>query len=190
MGHRQAGRRVKGFCFIEIMVYIALMVIIGIPLTMVALAGSRSSVEGDMLSKILERNRSVLQRIHTEYRGSLAGTTVVSDDGRILGFISNGGFDGTGAVAGPPIRYVIRLAPGEYANGVDDNKNGLADEGVLMRTDKAAGQGIVLTNSLDTAGSRFRLNGTGVTITLTTFGRSASGEVSRFRRTMTIYPRN
>ncbi|MGH9362964.1 MAG: prepilin-type N-terminal cleavage/methylation domain-containing protein, partial [Thermoanaerobaculia bacterium] len=76
--------RERGVSLLELMIYIAVMAILGIPLSMVTVSVSRSSAEGDMLSKILERNRSGLQRVVSEYRESLGGTTVIAAGGKTL----------------------------------------------------------------------------------------------------------
>lgn len=193
MGHRGiAGTDgERGVSLLELMIYLTVMAILGVPLAMVTVSVSRSSAEGDMLSKILERNRAALHRISSEYRESLNGTTVIGAGGKSLQFTSNGGFDGTGPVAGPIIVYDIRLAPGETGNGTDDNNNGLIDEGSLVRVNQGTNEQIVLTNALNTTLSSFVANGGGVTINLTTSGKTHhSNLVTEAQRAVTVFPRN
>jgi hypothetical protein len=173
------------------MIYITVMAILGVPLAMVTVSVSRSSAEGDMLSKILERNRSSLQRIISEYRNSLSGTTVVSNGGKTLQFTTTGGFNGTAPVAGPIIRYEIRLAPGEAVNGVDDNRNGLIDESILVRVNPSINEEVVLSSGLNTAASSFVAAATGVTVNLTTSGHTSGATATTdAQRSITVYPRN
>jgi type II secretory pathway pseudopilin PulG len=189
---RTAGRiSERGVSLLELMIYLAVMAILGIPLAMVTVTVSRSAAEGDMLSKILERNRSTLQRIVGEYRESLQGTTSVLNGGKTLRFTSNGGFNGAAPVAGPIIRYEVRLSPTETVNGVDDDRNGLADESILVRVDQSTAQEVVITGGLNTALSSFAVNGNGVTVNVTTSGRvnGASG-VTDAQRSITVFPRN
>ena len=144
-----------------------------------------------MLSKILERNRSSLQRMTSEYRESLKGTTVVPVGGKSFQFTSNGGFNGAGPVAGPIIRYEIRIAPDEAQNGSDDNGNGLIDEGSLIRVDTSTAEELILTNTLSTAGSSFTANTGGLDIRLTTSGYTLGATVAtEAERFITVYPRN
>jgi type II secretory pathway pseudopilin PulG len=193
MGHRiRVGRgRQVGFTLLEVMIYIGVMMVIGTPLVMVTLSVSRASAEGDVLSKILERNRSALQRILGEYEVSLSGTTVISAGGKVLQFTSNGGFNGTAPVPGAVLRYEIRLATGETANGVDDNHNGLIDEGALVRMNLSTGEETIITGIVDTAASSFVATGNGITVNMATFGRTAgTTAVCDARCSVTMFPRN
>src|SRR5688572_29836765 len=66
-----------GFTVIETCCYLALLVIVGPSLMSVVLASSRSASAHDTMANVVERNRTVLQRIEREYRKSVAGTTVL-----------------------------------------------------------------------------------------------------------------
>jgi hypothetical protein len=181
----------RGFSLLEAMFYITLLLILGVPLMMVILTISRSSAEGDMFSKITERNRSMLNRIASEYRNSLRSATVVSPDGKVLEFTANDGCDGVGPVAGPIIRYEIRLHPTEAANGLDDNRNGLVDESILVRVNQTTGEEVVLLSGLNTGSSSFADVGSGVNITLTTSGQTHhSTQIMNVQRSVTVYARS
>jgi hypothetical protein len=184
-GHR------GGFTILEAVFYFTLLLILGIPLIAVTMTLSRSSAEGDMFSRILERNRSMLYRIAAEYRNSLRATTIVSPDGKSLEFTSNDGCDGTGPVDGAVIRYEIRLHPTETANGADDNHNGLIDESILVRVNQTKGEEVVLLSGLDTGTSSFAGVAGGVNITLTTSGlANRTGPVMNVQRSLTVYARS
>src|SRR5262245_28499100 len=181
----------RGVSLIELMIYLTVMAILGVPLAMVTISVSRSSAEGDLLTRILERNRSALNRIVSEYRLALSNTTSVTNNGKTLQFTSNGGFNGTGAVAGPVIRYEIRTDPKETVNGKDDNKNGIADESILVRVNQSTGQEIILAAGLKSADCLFTAVGTGITINLTTEGiANGAKAASEAQRAVTVYPRN
>ena len=183
--------RQEGFSLLEIVFYVTILGILGFPIVTVLLQVSRSSAEGDLFSRIIERNRSMIHRIAGEYRNSLRGTTSIPPDGKSLQFTTNAGCDGTGPLAGPVVRYEIRLAPGEVANGADDNGNGLADEGALVRVDPTTGEEVVLLGGLDTALSSFGANGGGVVISLATYGKTRGAQnLTEVRRSITVYPRS
>ncbi len=191
MKREEAGRRERGVSLLEVMFYLTLLSILGIPLVMVTLTVSRSSAEGDMFSRVLERNRSMLYRIAAEYRSSLRSTTRVAPDGKALEFTVNEGCDGTGPVAGPVIRYEIRLHPTEAANGSDDNRNGLVDESILVRVNQTSAEEVVLLSGLATGSSSFVPVPGGVNVTLTTSGlANRSGPVMNVQRSVTVYPRS
>ncbi len=179
----------RGVTLLELMIYLVVVTILGIPILMITLSVSRASAEGDMLSKILERNRACLQRMATEYREALHGTSVFGSTGKWMQFTSTAGFDGAGPIIGPVVRYEIRLAPGETANNVDDNHNLLADDGVVVRSEN--GNEVVIASAVDVNASSFLPAGNGVTITLVTFGRTKDEATpTQASRTLTIYPRN
>jgi len=192
MRQRHGGMRLdQGFSLLEITIYIAVMAIIGIPLAGITLTVSRASADGDMLSKILERNRACILRLTGEYRESVRGTTVITNGGKSLQFTPTTGFNGTAVTTGQPVRYDIRLSPGESANGADDNGNGLIDEGLLVRVDTGTGQEVVLTNTIQYSLSSFTASGTGVRISMDTTGR-ARGATSPtdVQRAITVLPNN
>ena len=84
-----------------------------------------------------------------------SGQPTFSNGGKTLQFTSTNGFDGTAPVAGPVIRYEIRLAPGESLNGLDDNGNGLIDESILVRVNTSIGEEVVLSSGINTSSSSF-----------------------------------
>ena len=167
-----------GLSLVEVSVYLALSLVIGIPLTAVTLTVSRSSAEGTTLTMLQERNRIALQRIAEDYRPSLAGTTVVAAGGKALQFVALGGFDGATAQPGRTIRYELRPQPG------------VADTSVLVRMDLSTGQEVVIGGSI-LPDSSFAPSGSGVILTLATFGRShGTVQASEVRRVISLHPEN
>jgi len=170
----------RGATLVEASVYLAVIAVISIPLIMVILTVSRASAEGTLVAKIQERNRVAVERIIEDYRPSLAGTTSISADGKVLRFTALGGFQGDTALPGAWIRYEIRPPAA----------NGAADEAILVRVDETTGEEIVLTGSLRDS-STFTPSGSGVTLDFTTFGYSqGTNLVSDVKRAMMIQPQN
>ncbi len=189
--HRAASDGERGVSLVEVVFYLSILAVVGIPLLMITVAMSRSSAEGNMFSTMIERNRSMLHRIELEYRNALRATTVVAPDGKSLAFTANAGCDGVGAVAGASIRYEIRLDPKESANGADDNGNGLVDESILVRVDETSGDEVVLMSALDSAKSAFAANGDGIRITLATCGKAyGSPLVASIERSVNVHARS
>jgi len=187
----EASRGVLGFSLIELAVYINLVVLLGVPLIMITLTSSRSSSEGSYLMKIQERNRSVVDRIIEEYRLAKKGTTTISNGGLTLRFTSDGGFNGTTTIAGPVIRYEIRMGTGETANLKDDDHDGLIDEGTVVRVDETTGEQLTLSDGINTQNSFFAANGTGIQVNLTTFGHVPTTSISsEVERSVSVYPQN
>ncbi len=183
--------RARGLSLLELMIYVAVLATLAVPLGMITVSSSRAAAEGDMFSKVLERNRTALNRVIADYRSSRNGTTLITNGGKTLQFTSTTGFDGTAPIAGPVIRYVMRLDPAEAANGLDDNKNGLIDESILVHINQTTLVETVISYGLNTAASSFVANGAGITVNLvhagTTHATSGNYEV---RRAVNVFPRN
>lgn len=176
---RQSWTSERGATVVEASVYVAILAVIAVPLIMVTLTVSRASAEGNLITRIQERNRAVIQRIIEDYRPSLAGTTSVSPDAKVLRFTSLGGFAGVTALPGPWLRYEIRPAPGGGPN-----------EAILVRVNESTGEQVTLTGSLRTD-STFTANGSGVDVAFTTFGSSQGSSLgSDVKRVVTIQPQN
>src|SRR5437867_2086853 len=177
--------RREGFTLLEVAIAIAVLALLGIPLVSIMLASTRSTSENDTFSKVEERNRLALFRIEKEFRKGMTGTITLANSGRDLIFTSTSGFDGTSAVAGPNIRFFFTVDPGETLNGADDDGDGLIDEGSLIRRDESTGNQITICGGINVAGSSFALNGTGVAITVASFGTLASGGNFSLSKSMT-----
>ena len=188
--HRPRNAGERGVTLIELMIYLAVLAILGAPLLMVTLSMSRASAEGDVTSLILERNRTALERIADEVRECRGTSVTTSADGWSLQFTTVTFDTATGtSVDGATVRYEIRVNGTETANGVDDDGDGLIDESSLFRI--SGGQEVMLTNALTASGSSFSWVSPQVTITLVTSGRARgdSGPLN-VTRTLTVAPRN
>lgn len=180
--------RRNGFTLFEVAFYITIIAILGAPLVTLALASARSTTENDVYNKIEERNRTTLHRIEQELRKAMSGTAVVTDAGRTLTFTSTIGFDGVAPIPGPQVAFRFVISSGETSNGLDDNGNGIADEGQLERSDVTGTY--VVSGDIDLASSGFALNGLGVTITAAGIGSLRGTGTYTLSKAMTVYPRN
>jgi len=176
---------------IEFAVYASLAIIVGAQVVQVARTSARTTAESDAYSRLAERNRAVLHRIGSEVRSSIRTSVGVEQAGSRLVLTEAAGFDGVAVVTGDTIAYELQTATGEQANGVDDNGNGLVDEGRLVRVNQTTGESVTLCESLDLAQCGFTLNGSTVESQLTSQGFiHQSGEVLRRSRTVAMTPRN
>ena len=80
----------------------------------------------------------------------------------------------------------------ETANGVDDNGNGLVDEGRLVCTNLSTGEAIPLCGGIDLGPSRFTLAAGGaVSVSLrVSAGAGGIGDVMVRTKRLTVTPRN
>ena len=187
---RFTGRN-SGFTLLETSVYVALVFLLGTPLIQVMLASTRATQENDAITRVEERNRTAFTRIEKEVRKSMGGSLAISNNSQTLTITSTNGFDGSAPIPGDQITFTFRGFNGETVNGADDNGNGVADEGELVRTNLSTGEATVINAGFDLTSTNFALTGTGVTVTLTSFAsidrRYGTFSVSR---SVTIYPRN
>ena len=181
----------RGATLVEVAVYLAVTGIIIGPMAFMVIAATRSTAEGDVITRSLERNRSCLDRLKADFRRCLTGTITVTDVDKTLTFTLTGGFDGTSASVGNIIRYEIQDDPDDAVNGSDDDGNGLVDEKNLVRINQTTGETLVLAANVDGAASGFAINGTGVRATFSTFGwAKGSSLTTEVTQTVVVFPRN
>jgi len=180
-----------GFSLLEVAIYLLVMAIIGGPILAAVLTSSRATKESDTFCKVEERNRAVLTRLEREVRTCISGTLAVSNSGWTLTFTSAAGFDGTSAIHGPVITFTLQAAAGETVNGADDDGDQLIDDGELVRTNLATGEAVTISGGIDLANSTFALSGTGVTLSIGSFGSldRRFGTYSALK-SVTVFPRN
>lgn len=192
MRHHETERRggERGVTLLEVALYTAVLLAIGAPLVSAVLVSTRSTREVDTVNAITERNRTIVLRIEKEVRRAIGSTVSVEDLGRSLALTPPAGFDGASIVPGVRIRFELRPAPGESVNGLDDNGDGLVDEGELIQRDVATGAESLLSRGIDLDASSFSQTSSGFRITLTNFGGGNGGTPFRISKTVTVYPRN
>jgi hypothetical protein len=180
-----------GATLLELVFYIVFFVSLGVPLVASILVATRSASENSAELHVGERNRMVIFRLENEIRQALATTLKTTADGKGLQFNLPGAFDGNAAAVGDPIQYEIRLLPGETANGIDDNQNGLADEAEIERRNIATSEAIVLSAGIDYNASSFAVSGDAAIVTIATVSalRDANATFS-LSRSLTVHARN
>ena len=126
-----------GFTFVEMMIGVVILTIIAGTIAVVSKTGTgtfRSSVANESVNGKLRR---AIQRIAKELSGSATSTLVPTPFAPLgsssLTFQQATGYENGAAVWGPSVQFQFEYAPQELDNGVDDDGNGLIDEGILVR---------------------------------------------------------
>jgi hypothetical protein len=154
-------------------------------------SGRNMVAHGVERSDLEERARTVAARLAREL---LAGRVMMDPAGgsRLVFRKNRGGIDaGTGEIdwsAEGPLVYQFTLSPGELDNGLDDNGNGLIDEGQVDRIE--GGVTTVIATGIPEGGLAFTRNGERIRIDLALEGRDARREMVRAETTRFVYPRN
>lgn len=120
--------RTAGFTLLEIMIALALFAIISGSALQMSLSGSGAYRLGISVADLEMRSGRAVERLVRELSAASADTLDPADP------------DGGGSltfqmpVGGPQtVTFRVELAPLEIRNGVDDNGDGLIDEGLLVR---------------------------------------------------------
>ena len=183
--------RWRGFTLIEVLLYATITVMLSAPVVSVLLVSTQATKDADSFCKAQERNRFCMLQIETDLRECLGTSVIVQNSETQLLFTTSSGFDGTSVTSGPQVRYTLQLDSTESANAVDDDGDGLVDEGVLVRRDVTAGTEGVICGAVDLGASSFSTAGSSVTITLISLGRvDRSSTPFSVARTVTVFPRN
>ena len=189
--HGSSRWRQAGMTLLEAMVCTGIVVVLAGPLISVVLVSSRSTAESASLNQISERNRISLYRVAQETRTAIGSTIVITNSGATLAFSLSASYDGSSVVAGDSILYNLGLATGETSNSVDDNGNGLVDEGRLIRVNASTSETTTICENIDLSSSSFVWDSTTLTINLTTAGQIITDN-STFSNTksVSVVPRN
>lgn len=140
---RRAPASRAGFSLVELLLAVALLSIVLASTAIVSSTGYRTYRASSAQSSAESRARRGLDRAATELRRAVADT--VPNPGGNLGmdlveFRQAVGIDGTGNLQlGPLMRLALELDAGEPANGLDDDGDGLVDEGELVLTRDVGG---------------------------------------------------
>ena len=126
-----------GFTLIELVISVALLGMVIGSAAMVSSSGYRLYQATSLESDVEARAKRALDRLAMELKPA-ARSSLVPDPVGNLGVASMQfaqGVDFTGAgviVLGPPLRILFERDGAELANGVDDDNDGLVDEGSLV----------------------------------------------------------
>ncbi len=129
--------RTPGYTLLELVVGLTLLTILMgsvIMTTQRGIAAYRRSASNSSLDAKVNRALSRLARELVDAGGAnLVPNPTPPLGGATLDFQRPVAWTGGAIVWGPTVRFALELAPGELDNGIDDNGNGLIDEGVLVR---------------------------------------------------------
>lgn len=133
--------RKAGFTLIELVIASVITGILAGGITQVMLGGSGAFRMGVTVADLETRTARTLERMSREIAAADAGTMSPADPagGNWIEFRTPESTAGKTIIWGPRLRYRVELAPLELNNGVDDNGNGLIDEGVLVRIEDFGG---------------------------------------------------
>lgn len=183
--------RARGFTLLEVALYAALLLILGAPLVSVMLASSRNTTDNDTMNRLTERNRSAVFQIEGDLRTRVSANDYVSEWGTWVAVQPAVGFDGTNVIPGNWILWYLRMTPGEYWDGVDNNGNGLVDEGEIVRLDYNDYSQTVVSSGIDIDQTGFGINGDGILATVSNIGLMRGGGAPyRVSKSVTVFPRN
>jgi len=185
--------REQGLTLFELAIYGAVLIVMGGQLAHLVRVSVKTAHESDSVNKVTERNRVALYRIAKDVRGCVATSVTITDSGATLAFTEASGYDEETetVTTGATVTYRFEIASTETNNEVDDDGNGLIDEGRLVRVDGGTSESVVVCERLDLAKCGFTQSGTGVTINVSTQGfLRDSAAVMSIDRDLTVYPRN
>jgi type II secretory pathway pseudopilin PulG len=162
--------RGAGFTLLGTVMAVALLAVIALFLADGVLVSARVSRELSVENDLLTAAQRGLAEMEDEIRNTSADATqsgiAVTNGGAGLQFRTIAGFDTTAnaPVWSGLITYRWELAPGERDNGIDDDGNGLVDEGRLVRLDERGAKAVLIDAvakspafTLATAGGRTTL---------------------------------
>lgn len=203
-------RGAAGFSLVELLIA---MVTMSVMLGAVALATLRGSdayntgrAAADLEARAQRAIALVVEDLRWAGRTGLNPEPLAPFGSAQLDYQSNVGFQGGAVQWGPPTRLGFEYAPGEVDDGLDNNGNGVADEGsIVLRVNPGAAdeQRIVRVNwvrellegevanglddngngLIDEAGLSFEVSGTTLMVRLTLERPDAEGRI--LTRTMT-----
>jgi prepilin-type N-terminal cleavage/methylation domain-containing protein len=142
---RRASAARAGFTMLELLISVVLLSLVLASTAMVSSSGYRTYRASSAQSLAESHARRALERAVNELRSATADS--VPDPGGNLGmdtltFRQAIGVDGGGNLQlGGLMRLAVELDPAELANGLDDDDDGLADEGELVLTRDVGGPG-------------------------------------------------
>ncbi len=133
--------RQAGFTLVELIIASFIVGLLSGGITQMLLGGSGAFRMGVTVADLETRTARTLERMSREIAAADAGAMLPADPagGDWVEFSTPAGTAGKTIIWGPRMRYRVELAPMELNNGVDDNSDGLVDEGVLVRIEDFGG---------------------------------------------------
>lgn len=135
---RKRGASRAGFTVIEVVIVAALLVVLTGSVATVCLRGDQACTETSLQVALDTKTRRTLDRIVAELTCAGAGTLVPNPTSQFgtdtLRFQTANDFAVGAVVWGTPSRIGFEYMSGEVNDGVDNNRNGLIDEGRVVLT--------------------------------------------------------
>jgi prepilin-type N-terminal cleavage/methylation domain-containing protein len=146
----------EAFTLVEMLISSAIVAIILGAIGMTVLRGKENFRQGVTAAVLEARGRRVLERIVTELQGAETASMTPNPTPPLLGssslrFRTSAGYNGTAKLWNPWTRIQFVPDPRDPVNGVDDDGDGMIDEGrvVLVRDDGGPNQvQITLANNV------------------------------------------
>jgi len=130
--------RSRGFTLLEVVLSIGLLALVMGGVVQVTLNSQGAFRTGMAQTRLMQRSRRAVDQIVTELtsagRGTISPPLAAPLGGAQIDFQRNEGWAGGAVQWSPTVRFSFEYVPGEADNGLDDNGNGLVDEGQLVRT--------------------------------------------------------
>ncbi|MHC4860509.1 MAG: prepilin-type N-terminal cleavage/methylation domain-containing protein [Planctomycetota bacterium] len=143
----------SGFTLLEIVIVSAALAVIVLGVYAILGTGLDTYGAGMRMSELEKRANLVASRIAEELSDSspdvMFPTTGPPAFATVVNFQTNTGYTDGAIVWGPPVRIEFQYAPDDPNDGVDNNRNGLIDEGRIVRRENPGQPNerlVVLTN--------------------------------------------
>lgn len=184
----------RGFSLLEVVIAsVILMMLTG---TVIALLGAAMRTRGraQLASQMSGRMRNIVHRLASEVGDAQATSAVIEpgNPGATLRWCRVVGFTTTPGQQAPILDTEIRLEfmydAGEIDNGLDDNNDGRADEGLLVR--RQNGETHILCRDLREGGVAFTRTANAIEIALTLEALDEKGARVSLTQRSTINMRN
>jgi len=183
---RSSGARAReeGFSVVELVVSTALLgLVIGF-IGMIAARGQGAHDASQQSLRLAARTSRALDRVVAELAflgGDLVNPDPTAVNGvQVLNFRQATGVAGGVVTWGSAARLGFEYAAGEIDNGLDDDGNGLADEGLLVLTFDVGGAGerrVVLCNGVAEGGFNLQRTGEVMNVRLTAQEAGPGGRI-------------
>jgi len=137
-----------------------------------------------------QSGRALLARVEQEIRASAASSILplAISDSSFLDYQKAAGVNADGTIAlGPLLRFSFELVPGEIADSVDNNGDGLIDEGTISWRDESGTARAIAANAL---GMRVNRAGSALHVDIDLAARQSDGRLVQRTYGQTVAPRN
>ncbi|MFH1024847.1 MAG: prepilin-type N-terminal cleavage/methylation domain-containing protein [Planctomycetota bacterium] len=127
----------RGFTLIEILVTVAVLTVVAVAVGGMLITSQNTFSMGTTLGTLQDQSRFVVDKIANELQQSGTSTFAPASPSGVtsLAFQKCTGYVASARTWGNAITYAFAYETGEVNDGADNNGNGLADEGIITRTE-------------------------------------------------------